>query len=98
MTIGPQEIVRSEVEGGLSGPANPIPDESLDCGCAKLPCPKLAKYATRGIFVAVLCWIGLVQAASHAYFQVTSSTVARRFQFNPNLMGQLTLKLLQRGK
>lgn len=83
MAIGPQGVVRSEVEGGLSGPANPIPNESIDCGCGQLPCPKLARFATRGLFVGLVGSIGLIQAAAQAYLFVTSSTIARRFHFNP---------------
>lgn len=88
MAIGPREVMRSEVEGGLSGPANPIPSESLDCGCKQLPCPKLAKFATRRLFVGLICWIGIVQAAAEAYLYITSPTLARRFKFDPRLMGQ----------
>ncbi|XP_054014166.1 solute carrier organic anion transporter family member 3A1 [Hylaeus anthracinus] len=86
MTIRLQEVVRSEVEGGLSGPANPIPSQSIDCGCAQLPCPKLAKFATRRLFVGLMTWIGLVQAAGYAYFYVAGPTIARRFQFDPYIM------------
>ncbi|KAG7205510.1 hypothetical protein KM043_007491 [Ampulex compressa] len=86
MTIRLQEVVRSEVDGGLSGPANPIPSESIDCGCGQLPCPKLAKYATRGLFVGLMSWVGLVQAASFAYFHVVGPTIGRRFQFDPNII------------
>ncbi|EFN79491.1 Solute carrier organic anion transporter family member 1A5 [Harpegnathos saltator] len=86
MTIRLQEVVRSDVEGGLSGPANPIPNQSIDCGCGQMQCPKLAKFATRKLFVGLICWVGVVQAAAHAYFYVTGSTIARRFQINPYLM------------
>lgn len=88
MAIGPQGVVRSEVEGGLSGPANPIPDQSIDCGCGQVPCPKLARFATRKFFLGLVCTIGLTQAACQAYFYVTSPTMARRFQLNPYLMGE----------
>lgn len=87
MAIHLQEVVRSEVEGGLSGPANPIPSQSMDCGCRQLPCPKLAKFATRRMFVGLLCWVGLFQAASSTYFYIIGPTIARRFQFNPYLIG-----------
>ncbi|XP_015609200.1 solute carrier organic anion transporter family member 1A5 [Cephus cinctus] len=86
MSIGPQEVVRSEVEGGLSGPANPIPNKSMDCGCAQLRCPKLAKFATRSFFVTLLFWIGLIQAAAQAYLYLTGPTLARRFQIDPYLI------------
>lgn len=79
--------MRSEVEGGLSGPANPIPSQSIDCGCGQVQCPKLAKFATRKLFVGLICWIGVLQAASLAYFHVTGSTIARKFQIDPYLMG-----------
>lgn len=89
MTVRFPEVIRSgsEVEGGLSGPANPIPNQSIDCGCGQLQCPKLAKFATRKFFVGMICWIGIVQAASYAYFHVTGSTIARRFQIDPYVMG-----------
>ncbi|XP_043258795.1 solute carrier organic anion transporter family member 1A5 isoform X2 [Colletes gigas] len=86
MTIHLQEVVRSEVEGGLSGPANPIPSQSIDCGCAQLPCPKLAKFATRRLFVGLMSWVGLVQTAAYAYFYVSGPTIARKFQFDPYIM------------
>ncbi|XP_076662079.1 solute carrier organic anion transporter family member 2A1 [Halictus rubicundus] len=86
MTIRLQEVVRSEVEGGLTGPANPIPNESIDCGCAQLPCPKLARFATRRLFIGLLSWIGLIQAAAYGYFYVAGPTIARRFQIDPYLM------------
>nr|XP_034185770.1 solute carrier organic anion transporter family member 74D-like [Osmia lignaria]XP_034185771.1 solute carrier organic anion transporter family member 74D-like [Osmia lignaria] len=86
MTIRLQEVVRSEVEGGLAGPANPIPSQSIDCGCAQLRCPKLAKYATRRLFVGLLSWVGLIQAAAYAYLYVVGHTIARRFQFDPYVM------------
>ncbi|KZC05247.1 Solute carrier organic anion transporter family member 1A5 [Dufourea novaeangliae] len=86
MTIRLQEVVRSEVEGGLSGPANPIPSQSIDCGCTQLRCPRLAKFATRRLFVGLLAWVGLVQAAAYAYFYVAAPTIARRFQFDPYIM------------
>ncbi|XP_076395586.1 solute carrier organic anion transporter family member 1A5 [Megachile rotundata] len=86
MTIHLQEVVRSEVEGGLAGPANPIPSQSIDCGCGQLPCPKLAKYATRGVFVGLISWVGLVQAIAYAYLHVIGPTIARRFQFDPYVM------------
>ncbi|KAI4477176.1 hypothetical protein M0804_012997 [Polistes exclamans] len=86
MTIHLQEVVRSEVEGGLTGPANPIPSQSIDCGCKQFPCPKLAKFATRCTFVGLICWVGLLQAASSAYFYIIGSTIARRFQFDPYLI------------
>ncbi|XP_072767237.1 solute carrier organic anion transporter family member 1A5 isoform X2 [Anoplolepis gracilipes] len=88
MTVRFPEVIRSgsEVEGGLSGPANPIPSQSIDCGCGQLQCPKLAKFATRKLFVGLICWIGVVQAASYSYFHVTGSTIARRFQIDPYLM------------
>ncbi|CAK9811000.1 Solute carrier organic anion transporter family member 74D [Anthophora plagiata] len=57
MTIRLQEVVRSEVEGGLAGPANPIPSQSIDCGCKQFPCPKLAKFATRRLFIGLLSWV-----------------------------------------
>jgi hypothetical protein len=83
------EVLRSgsQMEDGLSGPANPIPEQSIDCGCGQMQCPKLAKFATRKLFVGLICWIGVVQAASHAYFYVTGSTIARKFQIDPYLMG-----------
>ncbi|XP_011882238.1 PREDICTED: solute carrier organic anion transporter family member 1A5 [Vollenhovia emeryi] len=88
MTVRFPEVIRSgsEVEGGLSGPANPIPSQSIDCGCGQMRCPKLAKFATRKLFVGLVCWIGVVQAASYAYFHVTGTTIARRFQFDPYVM------------
>ncbi|CAK9801608.1 Solute carrier organic anion transporter family member 74D [Anthophora quadrimaculata] len=86
MTIHLQEVVRSEVEGGLAGPANPIPSQSIDCGCKQFPCPKLAKFATRRLFVGLLSWVGLVQAAAYAYFYVAGPTIARRFQFDPYII------------
>lgn len=88
MVIGPQEVVRSEFEGGLSGPANPIPRESIDCGCGQMRCPKLARFATRGHFVTLVSTIGIIQAAAQAYLLITSSTIARRFQFNPYVIGE----------
>ncbi|TGZ47629.1 solute carrier organic anion transporter family member 2A1 [Temnothorax longispinosus] len=88
MTVRFPEVIRSgsEVEGGLSGPANPIPSQSIDCGCGQMQCPKLAKFATRKLFVGLICWIGVVQTASYAYFHVTGSTIARRFQIDPYVM------------
>ncbi|XP_014482148.1 PREDICTED: solute carrier organic anion transporter family member 1A5 [Dinoponera quadriceps] len=86
MTIRLQEVVRSDVEGGLSGPANPIPSQSIDCGCGLMQCPKLARFATRKLFVGLMCWVGVVQAASYVYFYVTGPTIARKFQINPYLM------------
>ncbi|XP_078038590.1 solute carrier organic anion transporter family member 74D isoform X2 [Augochlora pura] len=86
MTIRLQEVVRSEVEGGLTGPANPIPDESIDCGCAQLPCPKLARFATRRLFIGLLTWVGVIQGAAYAYFYVAGPTIARRFQIDPYIM------------
>ncbi|XP_070149152.1 solute carrier organic anion transporter family member 2A1 [Polyergus mexicanus] len=88
MTVRFPEVIRSgsEVEGGLSGPANPIPSQSIDCGCGQMQCPKLAKFATRKLFVGLICWIGVMQAASYAYFRVTGSTIARRFQIDPYSM------------
>lgn len=86
MTVHLQEVMRSEVDGGLAGPANPIPSESIDCGCGQLPCPKLAKFATRRLFVCLLSWVGLIQAAAYAYFYIAGSTIARRFQFDPYVM------------
>lgn len=89
MTVRFPEVLRSgsEVEGSLIGPANPIPSQSIDCGCGQIQCPKLAKFATRKLFVGLICWIGIVQAASYAYFHVTGSTIARRFQIDPYVMG-----------
>ncbi|XP_018401297.1 PREDICTED: solute carrier organic anion transporter family member 1A5 [Cyphomyrmex costatus] len=88
MTFRFPEVIRSgsEVEGGLAGPANPIPSQSIDCGCGQMQCPKLAKFATRKLFVGLICWVGMVQAASYAYFHVTGSTIARRFQIDPYIM------------
>ncbi|XP_018058851.1 PREDICTED: solute carrier organic anion transporter family member 1A5-like [Atta colombica] len=88
MTVRFPEVIRSrsEVEGGLAGPANPIPSQSIDCGCGQMQFPKLAKFATRKLFVGLICWIGVVQAASYAYFHVTGSTIARRFQIDPYIM------------
>ncbi|XP_006616873.1 solute carrier organic anion transporter family member 1A5-like [Apis dorsata] len=86
MAIHIQEVIRSEVDGGLAGPANPIPDESIDCGCAQLPCPKLARFATRRLFVGLLSWVGLIQAAAYAYLHMAGPTIARRFQFHPYAM------------
>ncbi|XP_012285063.1 solute carrier organic anion transporter family member 1A2 [Orussus abietinus] len=86
MTIGPRSVVRSELEGGLSGPANPIPSESIDCGCSGLRLPKLARWATRATFLALICCIGATQAAAMAYWVATSNTIARRFRFHPTLM------------
>lgn len=99
MTLGPREVMRSEeIEGGPAGPANPISNpESLDCGCGQFPCPKLAKYATRKFFVTLLCCIGFIQAAGQEYFDLTSSTIARRFQFHlfhPNTTGILSKAFL----
>lgn len=88
MAPGPRDVMRSEeIEGGLSGPAHPISDQSLDCGCRQFRFPKLAKYATRKLYVGLICWIGLIQASAQAYFGLTSSTIARRFQFEPNTIG-----------
>lgn len=97
MTLGPREVMRSEeIEGGPTGPANPIPDpESLDCGCGQLPCKKLAKYATRKLFIMLLCWIGFIQSAGQEYFHVTSSTMARKFQLHPNTIGKLIIYLMK---
>ncbi|KAF3425088.1 hypothetical protein E2986_03670 [Frieseomelitta varia] len=64
MTVHLQEVMRSEVDGGLAGPANPIPSESIDCGCGQLPCPKLAKFATRRLFVGLLSWVEWILVAS----------------------------------
>ncbi|XP_066600870.1 solute carrier organic anion transporter family member 2B1 [Prorops nasuta] len=86
MTIRLEEVVRSEVEGGLSGPANPIPDESIDCGCKQFPCPKLTRFATRRFYVILICWIGVIQAASLVYLFMIGPTIARRFQLDPYLM------------
>ncbi|KOC65602.1 Solute carrier organic anion transporter family member 1A5 [Habropoda laboriosa] len=86
MTIRLQDVVRSEEEGGLAGPANPIPSQSIDCGCKQLPCPKLAKFATRRLFVGLLSWVGLIQAAAYAYFYIAGPTIARRFQFDPYII------------
>ncbi|XP_006566270.2 solute carrier organic anion transporter family member 1A5 isoform X2 [Apis mellifera] len=86
MAIRVTEVIRSEVEGGLAGPANPIPDESIDCGCAQLPCPRLARFATRRLFVGLLSWVGLIQAAAYAYLHMAGPTIARRFQFHPYAM------------
>ncbi|KAG8037596.1 hypothetical protein G9C98_005807 [Cotesia typhae] len=92
MISGTSEVMRSEeMEGELSGPAHPIPNESLDCGCAQLPCPKMAKYATRKLYVGIMCWIGVIQAAGQAYFSLTGSTVARRFNFPLNSIEWITL-------
>ncbi|XP_063994543.1 solute carrier organic anion transporter family member 2B1-like [Diachasmimorpha longicaudata] len=91
MTLGPREFMRSEAMDGLTGPAHPIPNELLDCGCGQLRCPKLVKYATRKFFVALLCWIGFIQAVANAYFGLTSATIARRFQFEPNTLEWLSL-------
>lgn len=88
MAIRVTEVIRSEVEGGLAGPANPIPDESIDCGCAQLPCPRLARFATRRLFVGLLSWVGLIQAAAYAYLHMAGPTIARRFQFHPYAMGR----------
>lgn len=104
MTIRLREVVRStsEVEGGLTGPANPIPSQSIDCGCGQMQCPKLARFATRGLYVGLICWIGMVQAAIHAYFYVTGSTIARRFQLDPYLMSlyfiDFTFQLQQQNR
>lgn len=91
------EVIRSgsEVEGSLSGPANPIPSQSIDCGCGQMQCPKLAKFATRKLFVGLICWIGVMQATSYAYFRVTGSTIARRFQIDPYLMGPYCKGIIQ---
>ncbi|XP_026672607.1 solute carrier organic anion transporter family member 2B1-like [Ceratina calcarata] len=86
MAIGLSEVMRSEVEGGLAGPANPIPHESLDCGCRQLPCPKLAKFATRRLFVGLLSWVGFIQSAAYAYLYIATPTISRRFQFDPYTM------------
>lgn len=88
MAIRVTEVIRSEMEGGLAGPANPIPDESIDCGCAQLPCPRLARFATRRLFVGLLSWVGLIQAAAYAYLHMAGPTIARRFQFHPYAMGR----------
>ncbi|XP_051170815.1 solute carrier organic anion transporter family member 2A1-like isoform X2 [Leptopilina boulardi] len=85
MTIGPREVMRSEAEG-LTGPAHPISEQSIDCGCSQVRCPKLERFATRCVFVSLLCWLGLLQAAAHSYLYVTSSTIARRFQIDPYWM------------
>lgn len=84
MSVGP---VRSEAEGGFSAPANVISDSSLDCGCKQFPCPKLAKYATRKMYLACLCLIGVVQGAAHVYLHVTSPTISRKFKFHPTGTG-----------
>ncbi|XP_068967047.1 solute carrier organic anion transporter family member 1A5 [Bombus flavifrons] len=86
MAIHLQEVMRSEVDGGLAGPANPIPSQSIDCGCGLLPCPKLAKFATRRLFVSLLSWVGLIQAAAYAYLFIAGPTIGRRFQFDPYVM------------
>ena len=86
MTIHLQEVVRSEVEGGLSGPANPIPSQSIDCGCGQLPCPKLAKFATRRLFVGLLSLIGLGQTAAYTYFYIAAPTIGRKFHFDSYIM------------
>lgn len=86
MTIGPREVMRSEAEG-FTGPAHPISEQSIDCGCSQVRCPKLERFATRCVFVSLLCWLGLLQAAAHSYLYITSSTVARRFQIDPYWMG-----------
>ncbi|XP_012256142.2 solute carrier organic anion transporter family member 74D [Athalia rosae] len=86
MAIGPRGVMRSEVEGGLTGPANPIPEESIDCGCGQLPCPKLARFATRRFFLGLVGCIGFMQSAAQTYMQVTSPSIARRFQLNPHVI------------
>ncbi|XP_017758410.1 PREDICTED: solute carrier organic anion transporter family member 1A5-like [Eufriesea mexicana] len=86
MAIHLQEVVRSEVEGGLAGPANPIPSQLIDCGCGQLPCPRLARFATRRLFVGLMSWVGLIQAAAYAYLHVVGPTITRRFQFDPYVM------------
>lgn len=89
MSLGTQETVRqpSEMEGGgLSGPANSV--ESIDCGCGQLyQLSGLVKFATRRTFIILLCSIGVIQAASHAYFHVVSSTMGRLYNIDPVVMG-----------
>lgn len=89
MSVSPQEVVRttSEVDGELSGPANSLTAEAIDCGCGYLKLPQLAKFATRRVFLGLLCAIGFLQAAAQAYLYVVSSTIARRFEIDPYLMG-----------
>lgn len=94
MAVRAREVIRSDVDGGLAGPANPIPDESIDCGCAQLPCPKLARFATRRLFVGLLSWVGLIQAAAYAYLHMAGPTIARKFQFHPYAMGRDVLSML----
>ncbi|XP_058794488.1 solute carrier organic anion transporter family member 2A1-like [Phymastichus coffea] len=86
MTLRPQEVVRTEVEGELSGPANSLTPESIDCGCGGYKLPQLAKFATRRVFLSLLCTIGFLQATSQAYLYVVSSSIARRFLIDPYLM------------
>ncbi|XP_034947894.1 solute carrier organic anion transporter family member 2A1 isoform X2 [Chelonus insularis] len=80
-----------EVEGQLSGPAHPIPDQSLDCGCGQMRCPKLVKYAPRNFYVGLICWIGAIQGAAQAYFGLTSPVIVRRFNFPPDILEWFSL-------
>ncbi|XP_014230637.1 solute carrier organic anion transporter family member 2A1-like [Trichogramma pretiosum] len=87
MSLRPQEIARSEeMESSLEGPANSLTDESIDCGCGRYQLPKLARFATRRVFLALLCCIGVLQAAAQTYLHVVASTIARRFEIDPNAM------------
>ncbi|KAJ8669936.1 hypothetical protein QAD02_001195 [Eretmocerus hayati] len=90
MSQAPQEAVRSEVEEGLSGPANSLTAESIDCGCGLYRLPQLVKFATRRVFLTILCSIGAIQGAAHAYLHVTSPTIARKFNFDPYLIEWIT--------
>ena len=80
----------SEVEGGgLTGPVNSLTEESIDCGCSpQYRLPKLAKYATRKIFLTLLCLIGFVQAASQSYFYLVSTTLAKKYGVDMYLIGK----------
>lgn len=88
MSLGPEEIIRNEESSVLSAPVNVISDDALDCGCKQLPCPRLAKYATRPAFVSILSVIGILQGATQAYLLISSPTVSRRFGIDYNSMGE----------
>ena len=87
MSQSPEETVRPEEESVLSAPVNVISEDDLDCGCKQLQFPRLVKYATRPVYVTILCLIGTLQGAAHAYILVTSLTVSRRFNIDYNSMG-----------
>lgn len=89
MTLRP-EISEIESGGGLSGPVNSLTEESIDCGCSpQYRLPKLTKYATRKIFVILLCLIGILQSGSQSYFYLVSITLAKKFHVDTYFIGKL---------